>query len=191
MYLIILLVVLFSNAAHADWYLGADSIELRAIPDLYSISNSHQLNIDENTETSFSLFGGYSPNKYFSLELEYQDDLAFGVDDMFAGSSLWFPDATIEDFDSNALFLSGISSYNVTDSGTFYMKGGIFNWETTTRSFTKDIDEFDRSEGTDIFYGLGANYDLNARFQISAEWERYQMEASDIDFLSTEFKFKF
>ncbi len=71
------------------------------------------------------------------------------------------------------------------------MKGGLFNWEVDANYYETNSNYLGQTRGTDIFYGLGANYELNARFAVSAEWERYQMEESDIDYLSTKLKFKF
>ena len=67
-----------------------------------------------------SLFGGFRTTQNFSLQLEYQEDLSFGIDDMFAGSSLWFPETGAEDFESNGLFLTGIHSYPINDNGVLY-----------------------------------------------------------------------
>lgn len=188
---LVCLALLLSHSVMADWYVGAETIEYRAIPNLNSLTESSSLNVGQDEPSGISLIGGYSTNKFFSVQIEYQDELAFGVDDMFAGSSLWFPETESTNFDSNALFLSGISSYPINDSSSLYMKGGVFNWEVDSKLFETNGDVLRRSRGTDIFFGLGANYDLNARFGISAEWERYQMEESDVDFLSTELKFKF
>ena len=181
----------FCNSLSAEWYVGTDVIEDRAIPNLYSSSDDNLLFNDDLTEESIALFGGYRPSQFFSVQIEYHDELAFGIDDMFTGSSLWFSEADPVDIESNALFLSGISSYNLNDSTSFYMKGGVFNWEVDEKSLESSERYLGQTEGTDIFFGLGANYDLSTRFKISAEWERYHMEDSEIDYLSTELKFKF
>jgi len=110
---------------------------------------------------------------------------------MFAGSSLWFPEGNSNDFESKGLYLSGISTYPINENGVLYLKGGVFNWEVDSKYYEANPNYLEQTSGTDIFFGLGANYDLNARFAVSAEWERYQMEKSDIDYLSTKLKFKF
>lgn len=184
-------VLLISHSALAEWYVGAEAIESRAIPNLDSLIDSTSLDLRQNEQSGISLIGGYRTNKFFSVQLEYQDEVAFGIDDVFAGSSLWFPETQSSDFESNALFLSGISSYPINESSSLYLKGGVFNWEVDSNLFDTNDEVLKESRGTDIFYGFGANYDLNARFEVSAEWERYQMEESDVDLLSTELKFKF
>ncbi|MBT8112480.1 MAG: outer membrane beta-barrel protein, partial [Gammaproteobacteria bacterium] len=181
------------------WYVGADTSQQEVIPYPSSLSNNYFSTDDilsykqnrNDPDNNVSLFGGYRTNQNFSLQLEYQDDLSFGIDDMFAGSSLWFPEASPQNFESSGLFLSGISSYPINDNGALYMKGGLFNWEVDSNYYETSSNFLGQTRGTDIFYGLGANYDLNARFGVSAEWERYQMEKSDIDYLSTKLKFKF
>jgi hypothetical protein len=191
--------VLVINNVQAEWYVGADAVQQDVIPYPSSLSNNDFSTNDilsykqsrKNLENNVSLFGGYKTTQNFSMQLEYQDELSFGIDDMFAGSSLWFPEANTQNFESNGLFLSGISSYPINDSGVLYMKGGLFNWEVDSNYYETNSNYLGQTRGTDIFFGLGANYDLNARFGVSAEWERYQMEESDIDYLSTKLKFKF
>jgi len=181
-----------ASAAQAEWYIGADTIQNQAIPHLDSLAlDSLQTYRNDDHSNGVSLFGGFKTKDNFSLQLEYQDDLSFGIDDMFAGSSLWFPEATADNFESNAVFLSGTHSYQINENGFFYMKGGLFNWEVDSNYYESHANYLGQSSGTDLFYGLGANYDLNARFAVSAEWERYEMEKSDIDYLSTKLKFKF
>ncbi len=184
--------LLLTQTATAEWYIGAEAIENNAIPYLDSLRENSSSTFRPEEEDGISLIGGYRTNKFFSLQLEYQDDLAFGIDNMFAGSSLWFPETESTSFESNALFLSGISSYSINDSASLYMKGGVFNWEIDSRFLEENSNDLlEKTRGTDVFYGFGANYDLNPRFGISAEWERYQMQESDVDYLSTELKFKF
>ncbi|MFK7815250.1 MAG: outer membrane beta-barrel protein [Gammaproteobacteria bacterium] len=193
-----IIIMTFGNA-NAEWYVGADAEKNDVLPSPSSLSDSDFSSYDilnyknrENVkDTSFSLFGGYRTTQNFSLQLEYQDELAFGIDDMFSGSSLLFPESNTQNFESNGLFLSGISSYPINDNGVLYMKGGLFNWEADSSYYETRSDYLGQTRGTDIFYGLGANYDLSSRFGVSAEWERYQMEKSDVDYLSTKLKYKF
>ncbi len=187
------------SGVNAEWYLGADAEKKDVLPSPSSLSVNdfstndilsykHSSNLQDN---SLSLFGGYRTTQNFSLQLEYQDDLSFGIDDIFSGSSLWFPEVDTQNFESNGLFLSGIRSYPINDNGVLYMKGGLFNWEVNSDYYETSAEYLGQNRGTDIFYGLGANYVLNSRFGVSAEWERYQMEKSDIDYLSTKLKYKF
>lgn len=189
-YITIIFLLVCQNAM-AEWYVGTDVIEDRAIPNFYNLPENNLQNRNDTAADGVALFGGYRPSQFFSVQVEYHDELAFGIDDIFAGSSLWFPDAEPSNFDSNALFLSGISSYDLNESTSFYMKGGVFNWEVDNRSLESSENYLGRNQGMDIFFGLGANYDLNTRFEVSAEWERYHMEESEVDYLSTELKFKF
>jgi len=191
--------ILALSNAQAEWYVGADTAQQVVNPYPSSLSNNDFSSNDilsykesrSTADNNISLFGGYRTTQNFAMQLEYQDDLSFGIDDMFAGSSLWFPEAGTQNIESNGLFLSGISSYPINDNGILYMKGGLFNWEVDSNYYETNSNYLGQTRGTDLFYGLGAIYDLNARFAVSAEWERYQMEESDIDYLSTKLKFKF
>jgi opacity protein-like surface antigen len=192
-------IILLSQAVSGEWYIGVDAEKKEVLPSPSSLSDSDFSTYDilkykqnaNDQDSNISLFGGYRPTQNFSLQLEYQDDLSFGLDEMFSGSSLWYPEAGSQNFESNGLFLSGISSYPINNSGTLYMKGGLFNWEVDSNYYETRPEYLGQTRGTDLFYGVGANYDLSSRFGVSAEWERYQMEKSDIDYLSTKLKYKF
>lgn len=195
--IIFLYVILAQANVHAEWYVGANNSTDSILPypsslseENLSVESLNRYNI-ESSNPAVSLFGGFRTNKHFSLQLEYQDELSFGVDNIFSGSSLWIPNTTNNKFDSNGLFLSGISSYPINDSGLLYMKGGLFSWEVDSEYYQSSEYYIGENRGTDLYYGLGASYDLNTRFGISAEWERYLMEESEIDYLSTKFRFKF
>ncbi len=186
-----LLAILLAHSASAEWYIGADTIDTSPIPTLNSLSNNTLVDQNISEEQGLSLVGGFRTSKYFSVQVEYQDEISFGLDDMYTGSSLWFPEDGASNFDSNVIFFSGISSYPITDHGALYMKGGVYNWEVESDVLDSKNGLTETTRGTDIFYGFGANYDLNARFGISAEWERYELDESGVDYLSTEVKFKF
>ena len=193
-----LLVIAFAQSSvQAEWYVGASTNTNSILPAPSSLSDQtlqidsvNRYEIEQNT-SNFSLFGGFKASQNFSLQLEYQDELSFGVDDLFSGASLWVPESSGELLDTNGFYFSGIQSYPINNNGVFYMKGGLFSWQVDTDYYQASEYYLGQNHGTDVFYGLGASYDLNTRFGISAEWERYQLEESDVDFLSTKFRFKF
>ena len=110
------LALLFSHNIVAEWYVGTETIESYAIPYLDSLAKNSSAEGMDDGRDSFSLIGGYHTNEFFSVQLKYQDEILFGVENIFSGSSLWFPKAEPTNFKSNAVFLTGISSYSVNDN---------------------------------------------------------------------------
>ncbi len=180
--------------AHSEWYVSSEArssetpLNLRKF-DLNSL-NSDNFN---NAEPSVSLFGGYRPSDNFAVELGYADTAEQDFDTVEVGKSFRAPGTITKDIDGDSVFLSGIGSVNVNDNSSLYLKAGLYNWTlSTSLSQLSDSDSASQKRnGTDVFYGLGAKFDITSTFGIRAGWERYEFNDGDVDFLSTEFNFEF
>ncbi len=101
-----------------------------------------------------------------------------------------------EDIDETILKPSGFTfavgyELPLSDSISLTGKVGMFIWDLDTESDETNIDHVtgetdergDRdksfsSDGTDLYYGIGAVYKVSEKLQVSAEWSRYQFEFS-------------
>ena len=175
--------------AHAEWYLGADQISNSNWYDLedYSINTSNS----SYTEPGFKLYSRYKANNLFSLELEYKDQMEFGVGDVFTGNELWLTDQSDVDLESKTLFFSGISTFAIGETKRLYLRGGLYNWDLKANGQNLADTSTSNKSGTDIFYSVGSYFDVTKRIGFSAEWERFEFDNDDVDFISTELHFNF
>ena len=184
-----LYIVLSASTAQAEWYLGANQVPTSKWYQLedYSIDTS----IPSYTDPGLRLFSGYKVSDIFSMELEYTDQMKFGVGDLFLGNELWITDSENSDIDSQTLFLSGQSTFNIDESKSLYFRGGLYNWDIESNKNNFIGTDTNNRRGTDVFYSIGSYIDVSDTFGFSAEWERFEIEDKDIDFISTELHFNF
>lgn len=129
----------------------------------------------DDSDTSYKIFGGFNfgiiPLVDLAVEAAYID---FGSQDGLVG-------AVSSSVDSTGLSASGLAALNFGPFGVF-AKMGMVNWDS-------DIGEFDES-GTDPTYGLGARFQLGS-LALRAEYETFELDKADIDFLSVGASFTF
>ena len=187
-------VVLFITAStisisHAEWYLGAGQVPTTKWYELedYSLDSSSS----QFTDPGVKFFSGYKASNFLSIELEYTDAMEFGVGDVFTGDELWLTDQRTNNFDSQTLFLSGQSTYNFDETSYLYFKGGLYNWDVESNQDKFIGTDIESRRGTDLFYSIGSHIDVSDTFGFSAEWERFEIDNKEVDFISTELRFSF
>jgi hypothetical protein len=181
--------VISTIPVQAEWYLGADQI-----------TNANWYDIDDysidTTTTNYSdpgikLYSGYKASDLFSVEFEYKDQMEFGVGNVFTGNELWLTDQSDVKLESKALFFSGISTFAIDETKRLYLRGGLYNWDLKSNSQNIADNSITNKNGTDIFYSVGSYFDVTERIGFSAEWERFEFDHDDVDFISTELHFNF
>ncbi len=172
---------------HAEWYLGVDQIS-------NNWYNLDDYSIDTTTDyqdPGLKLYSGYKTSEFFALEFEYKDQMEFGVGNVFAGNELWLTDQSDVELESKALFFSGISTFAIDEAKHLYLRGGLYNWDLKSNDPNLADNSTSSKSGTDIFYSIGSYFDVTERIGFSAEWERFEFENNDVDFISTELHFNF
>ena len=158
----------------------------------YQLENySIDTTIPDFSNPGMKLYSGYKANDLFSIELEYKDQMEFGVGNLFHGHELWMTDKDSVDVNTRALFLSGQSTYNIDEGKYLYVRGGLYNWDIQSSNSKLASESFLDRRGTDLFYSIGSYFDVSETFGFSAEWERFEFENEDVDFISTEIHFNF
>ena len=182
-----------SANASAEWYLGVDQIPASnwyQIND-YSINTS---SIDFDTPISdpgFKLYSGFKAHEFLTLEFEYKDQMEFGVGNVFSGRELWLTNDEDVELDNAALFFSGSSTFVIDEGKRINFRGGLYNWDLKPSGNYLNDESNVKRHGTDIFYSIGSYFDVTEKIGFSAEWERFEFENEDVDFISTEIRFNF
>ncbi len=146
----------------------------------------------------FKAYGGYQFNKYFALEGGFADfndvkaTVSYGYE---AGVNTW-PARSYFTAENDAWMLAAMGTLPVTESLSVFAKLGVSQWSSNQR-VTSTYDgplpptqllnaavypQTDTKwRGTDAYYGLGASYALLDFLAVRVEWERFKMEAPNID----------
>lgn len=146
------------NSLHGEILLGSANHEVSA-------SGFEPVGGDS---TSFGIRGVYGLNDHFAVEAAYH---VYGETD----------EVTLDDFDDRVREEVRTTAFNlgikgilpITDKFSFNGRLGVSDWNTTITVTELDFDDdsfnFNRN-GTDIYYGVGAQYDISSQFYIGAEY---------------------
>lgn len=142
----------------------------------------------DDSDTGGKIFGGYSFTPNGAIEFGYVD---FGE---FTGSGGGFTD----NWEASGLNLSLLGAWPLAHQFSLLGKIGVTRWDVDN-TFTVGGAPFSPSEnGTDVSYGVGAQYDFHRQVGARLEWERFAdvgdsatTGQSDLDLLSLSVVFKF
>jgi OOP family OmpA-OmpF porin len=137
-------------------------------------------NILDDTDTGLNIYGGIKFNEYFGLELSYTD---FGKqEDEF--TSVYTFDVSVEVV---GLGFSAVGFLPISDNLGLLGKLGVIDLEA---DLTFDAHP-ESKDGSDLFYGIGAEYRLSEQFSFRSVWEIVVANRADFDMLSINAQFNF
>ena len=171
-----------SASADSNWYVGvgvgsaeADISSSRAGERLLgSGATGVNTSLDED-DTSYKITVGYDYSKNIAIEAAYVNFGDFNLDANETGVAN--PLVGRFDADTDGVSLAVVGKLPLANNFSLLGKIGAYYWNSDTdTSVTQSgapvaINEVD-DDGTDFFYGVGAQYDFN-QFAVRAEYERY------------------
>lgn len=130
----------------------------------------------DDEDTSWKIFGGWQLNPNVAFEAGWVD---FGEVSGSIGGS-----AVSAQVDGWTLAAKGILPLN--DQFSLFGKLGMISWDAKGGGAASGVND----DGTDLLYGLGAQYMVTDRVGIVGEWEWYDID-NDVDLLSVGVMIKF
>ena len=140
---------------------------------------------DENA--GVKVFGGYNFNQYFGIEGGY---VYLGEYDSTFNITAPVAEASAVNSDVYGLMFAGVASFPITNNAKLFGKLGLFRWESDS-SINSNLYAVVDDDGTDVMFGLGANYKVTDNALMRIEWERYALDKSDIDLFSIGMQYNF
>jgi OmpA-OmpF porin, OOP family len=147
----------------------------------------------DDKDTAWRIFGGYQFHKNFALELGYADlGKAHG-----SGVVLGTPISV--DVKAKAWDLVAVGILPVMEQLSLHGKLGFARWDVDASANATGIGSASASDnGTDLTYGVGAQYDFTKQVGMRLEWQQYKdvgddntTGKSDVDVISASVLFKF
>lgn len=133
----------------------------------------------DDTDVSYKLFAGYQFNPYFAVEAGYIDFGSFTASGSDGGDSANLK-LGVEGFTA-AL----VGKLPIQSGFSVYGKLGMIAWDADLKLNAtiqgQSFHETGGEDGTDPFYGIGAEYVVN-QIVMRAELERYDISESGEDF---------
>lgn len=166
------------------WYIGAGAGQSK-------LKDSDQALLGTSTDdqdTGWKAFAGYEFTPYVAGELGYAD---FGK---FTGSGPGVSD----EWKANAFDLSLVGRLPLPQKFALIGKVGAAHWNVDENFTALGVSASPSENGTDVKYGVGAEYDFTRNIGGRLEWERYKNAGdenttgkSDLDLLSLNVMYKF
>jgi len=166
-------------AADDNWYVGA--IYGSTNVDTGISGTTGTASLDEK-DTGYKFLVGKKINKSVSVEGFYAD---FGEVSLTGNTGDDFDlDGTTYQFTTNGAKVSaaatgvginGKFSFNITEKSSIAARVGALNWEVSgTVSGSSITTSKTNDKGTDLFYGIGYQYDLSNSVAITVDYDSYK-----------------
>ena len=140
----------------------------------------------DSKDTAFKLFGGYMFNRHFGVEAAYVDLGEASYSGDFVGAPV-----TGGKVETSGFGVSALGSYPVTEQFSIFGKIGIFFWEAEASDTTGGIPFSAKTDGTDVSFGVGVNFNFTQNLGVRAEWERFALDEVDADLISIGIQWRF
>lgn len=130
----------------------------------------------DDEDTGWKVFGGWELNRNIAIEAAWVD---LGE---FSGS---IGESAVS-AEVDGWVLAGKGMLPITEQFGVFAKLGMMMWDVDARGAASGLDD----DGTDLVYGLGAQYMFTDQFGVVGEWEWYDID-NDVDLFSIGALFKF
>jgi hypothetical protein len=137
----------------------------------------------DDEDVFFSIGGGYNFNNMFAAEAGYIDLGEASVSNIFGDK------ATIS---ADGFYFGPRLTIGVTEQLDAYARIGLLAWDAEV---TSNFGLSGQDDGTDVYFGIGAAWNLSPQFAVGADWTRYATESDgedmDVDAFGAKLKFNF
>jgi opacity protein-like surface antigen len=144
-----------------------------------------KLNIGFNVTENIVIEAGYVDLNEVSVEF---NAVVINPDDFFNTAQKIHP-TSADGFTVGSVYHYGLSdSFNLTGSI------GLFRWDGDFKTQSLDSNQgvgADSASGTDVYFGLGAGYQLSEDVTLDVEWERYKLDDDNAQMWSVGVNYSF
>lgn len=142
----------------------------------------------DDTDTGFKIFGGYRIMQYLAVEVAYAD-----LGEATANSAITAPSLgqVVTKANADAFTISALGILPIGENFSVFGRVGVNFWNADLKTSGFGVSASDDADGTDWVYGAGVMYNVNANFALRGEWERYDLDGTDVDLLSAGISWSF
>jgi OOP family OmpA-OmpF porin len=174
---------LASLTAHAQPFIefgfGQSDIDI----DFLSLGATSQ----DTKDTTFNISGGWMFTPLIGAEIGYRD---LGE----ASGSVTGPGGTgTVTLEAEGFQLGAVGRIPVGSSAfSIVPRVGFFKWDAKGRGVVNGVQVSSLDEdGTDLYFGVGADYSINKNLYLGAHWARFDLDDIDVDVIELRVGWKF
>jgi len=128
----------------------------------------------DGKDSGFKLVGGYRVNENFAFEIAYVD---LGTA-RYAGD--WFGSPVINGrLEIYGMNIAALGMVPVQSNFRLLGKFGLYAWEADARDITGGFPFAGSQTGSDMFFGVGVEFDITPSLGLRIEWESFDVVDSD------------
>ena len=134
---------------------------------------SYDVDISDDSDTTWNISGGWMFHPNFGAEIGYRD--LGGISDSGAGVEV------------SGFHLGAVGRFAITERFSIVPRLGFYLWEadgTGTLSGASD-------DGSDLYFGVGADFAVTKQFTVGAHFVRFDIDGDDVDVLEVRAGFRF
>ena len=169
--------------AHAQGFvelgIGQSSVDLDELAALGASSTDEK-------DTTFAISGGYMFHPNIGAEIGYRD---LGE----ASATVVGPGGTgVVTAEVSGFFFGLVGRLPVAERFSIVPRFGLFMWDgdvTGTVNGAVVLSESD--DGTDPYFGIGAQYDITKQMHVGAHFARFDLDGDDVDVIELKVGFRF
>lgn len=151
----------------------------------------------DETGSGTSFFIGKDIEKTLSIEGFYTDlgeaSLSGDKGDLFTldGTNYQFTTTGSIAISATTMGIAGKLKFDMADSLRGYVKGGLHSWEAEAKVATTTASATATTDGTDIVWGFGAEYDMGEKTALLLGYDNFTLDDETVTFLHAGILFKF
>jgi OmpA-OmpF porin, OOP family len=140
----------------------------------------------DDKDTTWAISGGYMFHPMIGAEIGYRN---LGETSFSATGPGGTATATVE---VDGFMLGALGRIPVIDRLEIVPRVGLYRWDVKGRVFLNGVlvDSVD-DDGTDLYFGVGAQYAITKQFHVGAHWARFDIGGDDVDVLELKVGFRF
>ena len=140
----------------------------------------------DDKDTTWSISGGYMFHPNIGFEVGYRDLGEASASRTIGGTTIR-AEAEISGFT-----LGAVGRIPVSDRFSIVPRVGLYLWEGEGSGTINGvrITSFD-DDGTDIYFGIGAEYSFTKQLYLGAHWSRFDIDGDDVDVFELRIGFRF
>jgi OmpA-OmpF porin, OOP family len=141
----------------------------------------------DDSDTGFKIFGGYSFNNNFAVELSYFDlgEVSGVLDDPFFGDIAF--DVGVSGFNASV-----VGRLPVAETFSLFGKLGFASYDLEAHATVSGFGSgSDSSSESDLTYGVGAALSVGPQWELRAEYEAINVDDGDANMISVGAMYRF
>jgi OOP family OmpA-OmpF porin len=140
----------------------------------------------DEKDTTWAISGGWMFHPNIGAEVGYRN---LGETSATVVSG---PNTITAIVDVDGFMLGAVGRIPVVDRFSIVPRIGLYRWELEGRGFLNGVQVVsDDDSGTDLYFGLGAQYEITKQFHVGAHWARFDIDGDDVDVFEIKVGFRF